>query len=371
MPIDPMIARGIPQPNPANALAQVGVMQQRDRALAQDAEQNTLMQQRFDRSATLQDNALAAEKKRAMREQAGPILYQAAKAGDPRALEIARAMAIEDFPQLAKMPPEVANQAIMQGLEKTYGEKLQPNPVRTRVSGGSEVQEEFDPKSGKWTEIGRGARWAPQQAPQPSADERERAWYMNATEEQRALYDRMRGTKGGGATLSPADSSKARAKLTQIKIARNQLENAKTRYAALKNTVSAGPGGGLLPTPEGQAFDKAIDSMRGSITALTRVPGVGAMSDFETRLDQAKFPTRNLYEQVGSQQLQALDDLIGALEQGYSEMLGNAPATPTNPAPSPESDPLSAHEGKVITQNGKRYQVMRGSNGKFFAQELK
>jgi hypothetical protein len=121
MPIDPMIARGIPQPNPANALAGVAALRQRDQALAQDAQQNFLMQQRFDRASSLQENALAAEEKRARREQAGPILYQAAKAGDPRAMEIARAMAIEDFPQLAEMPPEVANQAIMQGLEKTYG----------------------------------------------------------------------------------------------------------------------------------------------------------------------------------------------------------------------------------------------------------
>jgi hypothetical protein len=131
---------------------------------------------------------------------------------------------------------------------------------------------------------------------------------------------------GNKPTLSPADMNKARVKLTQIKIARRQLTQAKEKYAELKDTLSAGPGGGLLPTPKGQAFDKAIDSMRGSITALTRVPGVGAMSDFETRLDQAKFPSRNLYEEVGAQQLQALDDLIGALEQGYSEMTGAAPA---------------------------------------------
>jgi hypothetical protein len=137
MPIDPMIARGIPQPNPANALAGIAALRQRDQALAQDAQQNSLMQQRFDRASTIQENALAAEEKRAMREQAGPILYQAAKAGDPRAMEIARAMAIEDFPQLAEMPPEVANQAIMQGLERTYGQQEKPD---YRTVGGALVE---------------------------------------------------------------------------------------------------------------------------------------------------------------------------------------------------------------------------------------
>jgi hypothetical protein len=47
---------------------------------------------------------------------------------------------------------------------------------------------------------------------------------------------------------------------------------------------------------------------------LTRVPGIGAMSDFETRLDQAKFPTRNNYESVGEQQLQALEARVAALD---------------------------------------------------------
>ena len=122
--------------------------------------------------------------------------------------------------------------------------------------------------------------------------------------------------------------------MTQVKVARNQLNEAKRRYEALKDTFSAGPGGQFIPTPAGKAFDAAINSMRGSITALTRVPGVGAMSDYETRLDQSKFPDRGQYEEVGAQQLAALEQLLDTIEQGYSEILGGRA-----PAPAPQEAP--------------------------------
>lgn len=134
--------------------------------------------------------------------------------------------------------------------------------------------------------------------------------------------------------MSAKDANTARIKLTQVKVARRQLQDAQAKYAALKGSISAGPGGGLLPTPSGKAYDAAIDTMRSSISALTRVPGIGAMSDFETRLDQAKFPTRNNYESVGEQQLQALGDQLDTIESSYQEMLGGKAAqTTADPEP--------------------------------------
>jgi hypothetical protein len=118
----------------------------------------------------------------------------------------------------------------------------------------------------------------------------------------------------------------------QIRMVRDQLNKAKGNYGALAGTLSAGPGGAMLPTEGGVLFDKSIDSLRGGITAITRVPGVGAMSDYETRLDQAKFPSRNLYESAGNQQLQSLDDMLNALEVGYADMLGEEIQQPSAPA---------------------------------------
>lgn len=139
------------------------------------------------------------------------------------------------------------------------------------------------------------------------------------------------------APLSPKDTGVVKQKLIQISTARTQLATAKEKWKALQNSLSAGPGGGFLPTPAGKAFDAAIDGMRGSITALTRVPGVGAMSDYETRLDQAKFPERGNYEEVTAQKLDQLDALVNGLDTGYRDLLGGtsdtaAPAEASAPA---------------------------------------
>jgi hypothetical protein len=82
--------------------------------------------------ANQQGQAAEAKAERArMKKEAGPMLYQAIKAGDRRALEIARAMAIEDFPQLGEMPPEMAEQAIMQSMDQTYGQQ-EPGPIQSQ-----------------------------------------------------------------------------------------------------------------------------------------------------------------------------------------------------------------------------------------------
>lgn len=158
------------------------------------------------------------------------------------------------------------------------------------------------------------------------------------------------------APLSPKDTGVVKQKLIQINTARQQLEAAKRKFAAIQNSVSAGPGGQFVPTPAGKAFDAAIDAMRGTITSITRVPGVGAMSDYETRLDQAKFPERGNYEAVTAQKLEQLDALISGLDAGYRDLLGGpsdtaAPAAPAAPAQQPKSAPKRIRvdaQGNVI-----------------------
>lgn len=152
-------------------------------------------------------------------------------------------------------------------------------------------------------------------------------------------------TAGG---LTPKDASSARMKQRQLSIARSQLALVRQKFEKLKGTFSAGPGGNLVPTVEGKAFDAAVNSMRDTLTSITRVPGIGAMSDFETRLSQAKFPDRGQYEEVGAQQIQSIDDLLSGLEQGYGDMLGTPPSaagqqSSTAKAPQSAIDHLKAH----------------------------
>lgn len=133
--------------------------------------------------------------------------------------------------------------------------------------------------------------------------------------------------------LSQKDMTTARQKLNTVNLARQQLNAIRQRFGDLKGSMSAGAfGQGKLPTERGRAFDAAVDQMRSTLTALTRVPGVGAMSDYETRLDQAKFPSRENYESVTAQQIDAIDGMLNAIESGYTDLLGgqqDAPAAPS------------------------------------------
>jgi len=124
------------------------------------------------------------------------------------------------------------------------------------------------------------------------------------------------------ATLSQKDATTAKMKLNTVKLARQQLNNIRQRFEPLKGSMSAGAfGQGKVPSEKGRAFDAAVNQMRSTLTALTRVPGVGAMSDYETRLDQAKFPTRDEYEAVTEQQIGDLDNMLNAIESGYSDLI--------------------------------------------------
>ena len=145
--------------------------------------------------------------------------------------------------------------------------------------------------------------------------------------------------------LSQKDQVVAKQKLTTVNLARQQLQNIQQRFNAIKDSLSAGGGGqGSLPTPKGQAFDRAVDQMRSTLTALTRVPGVGAMSDFETKLDQAKFPSRTDYEEVTQQQINDIGMMLRTIEEGYHGLLnGTTPAAPDQPE-APDVSALSDEE---------------------------
>jgi hypothetical protein len=65
------------------------------------------------------------------------------------------------------------------------------------------------------------------------------------------------------------------------------------------------------------------------LTAVTRVPGIGAMSDYESRLQNAALPSRGTYEDVTVQQFEDLARLFDTVEQGYGELLSGGQAAPT------------------------------------------
>ncbi|MGE0289539.1 MAG: hypothetical protein AB7I42_26120 [Bradyrhizobium sp.] len=164
----------------------------------------------------------------------------------------------------------------------------------------------------------------------------------------------------------------ARSKLQSTQLARKQLDAIKDAWLKIKDTTfSAGPGASLIPTEAGRAFDKAVDAFRQTNRTLTRTPGEGALSDFETRLAQAALPDRGDYESVTEQSIQQLQDMLDTIESGYSQMIDDAtPQTAKGgdeDAVADKGDTLPAaalkllKENKVTTfSNGQRWTLTDG-----------
>jgi len=150
--------------------------------------------------------------------------------------------------------------------------------------------------------------------------------------------------RGMGATIKPepttprlssADMAKATAKYQSAQTLKRQVAQAREAFnTARQEMASTGRVGGLVAvTPSAQKFDAAIDAMRSTVSGLTRTPGVGAMSDYETRLDQAKMPSRANYDEVTEQKLNELEALADGVLSGYGEMLGPQAQAPRPQAP--------------------------------------
>jgi hypothetical protein len=311
MALDPMIARGVQPVDISNTLAQVAALRQRDQGLQQSAQQNAFTQQKYQDEQDQDDEEdlmfadLTTKAQQAYdqggEEAATPFLLQASRIDPHSAGLLAQAMRRRTEEQRPK-PPEY----------RAVGDALLEMPTTAGADPRVAYRAPAKPQSASDAP-------KPQLVDVPMPDGTvQKQWLAPGQSSGQPV-----GAPTSGQPLSPKDTNTARTKLTQVKVARQQLNVAKQKFAAIKDSLSAGPGGKYLPTPAGKAFDAAIDTMRSSITALTKVPGLGSMSDYETRLDQAKFPDRGQYEDVAEQQLQAIEDLLNTVDGGYSEMLGS------------------------------------------------
>src|SRR5690606_1385733 len=69
-------------------------------------------------------------------------------------------------------------------------QSTEPPKMRSRYEGSLEVQEQYNPKTMKWEEVGRGPRWAPQQAQQTQDPSAVAEWkyYQSLSPEQQTQY---------------------------------------------------------------------------------------------------------------------------------------------------------------------------------------
>lgn len=172
-----------------------------------------------------------------------------------------------------------------------------------------------------------GSRVMPQQkVGGPSDFERkvEMARSMGATDEQ--VKQMVLGESGGGKPSATQIklANTAKAKLVDLKAMEDQLGKVEAAFKPLKGSFSAGPGGGYLPTVEGKQFDAAVALLKGMARKLTRTPGEGAMSDYESKLAELANPSRSEYEDVTADQIQQLRALVKTTREGYEALLQDA-----------------------------------------------
>lgn len=334
-----------------NALAQMEVESgQRFNALAANPEATATDYARIGRSdvanAMTAQSRFTAEQQQQIAEQLYTISQYALRSGSPKAfLE-------QNNPDLVKQIGPQWTQLDDNSVRMKLQEFVARYGSQAGIGPPEQIQQQPGPNGSTIVTRGKDFRVVQPQAPQ-KAPARFRP--MNPQEIQTAglpagtaaqVNDetgqiQVLSKRDATSNLSQKDATVAKQKLTTINLARQQLQNIQQRFNDIKDGYTAGPLQGRLPTPKGQAFDRAVDQMRSTLTALTRVPGVGAMSDFETKLDQAKFPARTDYENVTQQQIDGIATLLRTIEEGYNGLLSGGTGVNATPDQEPDLSQMS------------------------------
>lgn len=331
MAVDPYIARGIVPLGQGlpEALMQVEGMRiarERnalyDKNLQQDqARQDYLMRtDQMTRQAAAQQQQMMQDMRRA---------YDLMEAGDPSYALQRASQADPRFAEIYKRNPDQTIQSLRNSLAQQLGQAADPD-----IAARAQIDREM-----AGVKQAHDLALLDRRAALDAGLESQR--HKGTLAEILARGDQDRQTDAakpkdepGKVKYSAKDISTAKTKLSNIALAREQLKNARAKFGKIQNTFSAGPGADKYTyTAAGREFDAAVNAMRSTVTGLMRVPGVGAMSDYETRLDQAKMPSRGEYESVTDEQMKNIDVMLDQLEKGYAEILGVEPTGGGMPKP--------------------------------------
>lgn len=125
--------------------------------------------------------------------------------------------------------------------------------------------------------------------------------------------------------LTPKQIADANGKLQTITQLRMQIKNLKEARDGLGDLDYGIVAGRQAVTDTSRSYDGALAALQTTVRQLTRTPGEGAMSDYESRMAQAQLPSRVDPAGVIDQKINQLEDLANVIETGYSGMLNKAP----------------------------------------------
>ncbi len=118
-----------------------------------------------------------------------------------------------------------------------------------------------------------------------------------------------------------------RAKYPRLRAADRRLDRVKEASDALSDNrfLRGGPGQQFVAmmTEEGQEITQANRQLLAELTALTRVPGIGAQSDFEQRLQEMVLPNAGMFKSVRDNAIKELELFMQDLEGAFN-VLGEA-----------------------------------------------
>lgn len=135
--------------------------------------------------------------------------------------------------------------------------------------------------------------------------------------------------------LSQQQRGVASMKLEGLRSIASQLDRVESALEAAEKGGFVGPIAGNIPLTgsldaESAVLDKSIAQLAPLIRQLTRVPGEGAMSDYESRLAALALPSRSDNPAALRESLAGIRALINQSQIGYSEMLGVSNGAQTN-----------------------------------------
>lgn len=171
--------------------------------------------------------------------------------------------------------------------------------------------------------------------------------------QQQQASGRAEGTAG----VVPAGERVAAAtRLPRAVQAEEALANIKKANATI-NSKGVGPWGAdggpiegrlLGLTEEAQLLDQAVNDAFQHVMALTRIPGVGAQSDWEGRLQMIPLPSINQHPSVRAQSIASLESLIADLTETANRVMAG---DTRNLAPPQNTPPQNNGGGAGPQQN--------------------
>jgi hypothetical protein len=374
MPINPLIASGGTPFDVSNALFQLGQGQRQDRAVSVAEERNALVDRRWQAQDEREQNALAKEAER--EAQIDGLLGQFDESLAAKNYEAAAAIRR----QVARLDPAFSKE-LDQYIPATEEElKFIKTPWGGQIGtlGGKKVTE-----------------WSPPQPQQygPNRDIETANYILSLPEEQRpaalaALGRAPRGdAEGGGAGLNDRQRTGVDIKRQSLlnyaasltgmpigEIERVYEEEGGERLRALILERGKRPLQGSLARVVGHfPFGKTlVDAQNADLIAPRKSGGAGIaaiqnpsgpITGFDAASGEAQFPGADY-------PLETQADMVFLGLRDSEKMMGR-PSRGGAARGQGGGDPLAQYAGQVIMQNGKRYQVIQGANGRHFAQELK